>query len=91
MLKACYNSLVHSATGYLPFELATGKVVNKPLSLLTERGHEDGEEYNVDDFLNKLQATLSKVHFSLQKSKFYMTKQVLTKGSQAFHRRIWCW
>lgn len=59
MVEFCYKPVIHSGTGYFPFELVTGKVVHTLLFLFTYRmGLEDCGQSDVDDFLNKWKSTL---------------------------------
>ena len=48
MLEFCYNSSKHSATGFSPFELATGKQVLTPLALVSHVVRDKIKEFDVD-------------------------------------------
>lgn len=49
VLEFHYKNSIHSATGYTPFELATGKEVITPLALVN--GQVRAEDVDADTFL----------------------------------------
>ena len=69
MLEFCYNSSKHSATGFSPFELATGKQVLTPLALASHVVQVKSKEFDVDVFLADWQATMHVAQQGLQQSK----------------------
>ena len=58
MLEFCYNSSKHFATGFSPFELATGKQVLTPLALVSHVVQDKIKEPDVDLFLVDWQAKM---------------------------------
>ena len=74
MLEFCYNSSKHSATGFSPFELATGKQVLTPLALVSHVVRDKIKEPDVDLFLADWQATMRVAQQGLQQSKERMVR-----------------
>ena len=74
MLEFCYNSSKHFATSFSPFELAIGKQVLTPLTLVSHAVRDKIKEPDVDLFLAHWQATMWVAQQGLQQSKERMVQ-----------------
>ena len=89
MLEFRYNSK-HSATGFSPFELATGKQVLTPLALVSHVVR-DKVEYDVNLFLTDWQATMHATQQGLKQTKERMVQAANKKRQthRIFSKAIW--
>mgnify|MGYP002775002166 FL=1 len=75
VLEFCYNVAKHSATGFAPFTLSTGKDVMTPLTYSMGKLEFSPQDSDVDQFLLQRQNLWDKAKQSLEKSKLKMQLQ----------------